>query len=524
MHVGQQETLKARYARLEKGRTPYLDRARECAKLTIPMLVPPVGASATTRFDHPPASLGARGVNNLASRIHAALMPPNTAFFRYTVDDILLEQMTGQEGMRAQVELALSRRERAVTTFIEASNARAALVELLKLLIVAGNALAHIQETGGIKVFHLERYVCKRDPMGNPLEIITKENLSIMELPEKLKAKRTADGDEQKGNEADDTEELYTQIKRTFDGWEVIQEIDGELLQETFGKYPPDKCPWLPLRFIPRDGEDYGRSYVEEYLGDLKSFNGLTKAINQASAAAAKVLFLLKPNSTTKARTLATAESGDIKEGNIDDVGVLQLNKQGDMRIAAERLNSLEQSLSFAFLLNSAVQRSGERVTAEEIRYMAAELEAALGGIYAMLSQEFQLPYVRIVTAQLERVGVLPPTPAGAIKPTITTGVEGIGRNNDLTNLRGFLNDLSALGPEGIANNINVADYASRLAAGWNLDSKGLVPTDEERAAAAQQQQMQEMVAQLGPNAINQAGGMMRDAMSADRETQQQGA
>ena len=518
MEQSQQETLKARYARLEKGRAPYLDRARDCAKLTIPMLVPPVGASATTKFDPPPSSLGARGVNNLASRIHTALMPPNTAFFRYTIDDILLEQMTGQEGMRAEVELALSRRERACTTFIEASNARAALVETLKLLIVAGNALAHVQETGGLKVFHLERYVVKRDPMGNPLEIITKENLSVMELPEKIKQRRSPDGDEQKGNEADDTEELYTQVKRTFDGWEVIQEIDGELLPETAGKYPVDKCPWMALRFIPRDGEDYGRSYVEEYLGDLKTYNGLTKAITKASAAAAKVLFLIKPNATTKAKTIATAESGDVKEGNIDDIGVLQLDKQADMRIANERLNSLEQSLSYAFLLNSAVQRSGERVTAEEIRYMAAELEAALGGIYAMLSQEFQLPYVRIVTSQLERTGVLPPTPAGSVKPTITTGVEGIGRNNDLSNLRGFLQDLALLGPEGIAANINIPDYASRLAAGWNIDSKGLVPTDEERAATAQQQQQDAMIANLGPNAINQVGGIARDTMAAGRE------
>lgn len=48
-------------------------------------------------------------------------------------------------------------------------------------------------------------------------------------------------------------------------------------------------------------------------------------------------------------------------------------------------------------LLNSAVQRNGERVTAEEIRYVAGELEDTLGGVYSLLSQELQLSLIRRV-------------------------------------------------------------------------------------------------------------------------------
>ena len=52
--------------------------------------------------------------------------------------------------------------------------------------------------------------------------------------------------------------------------------------------------------------------------------------------------------------------------------------------------------MSYAFLLNTAIQRDAERVTAQEIRYMAQQLETAMGGIYSLLSQEFQLPLVTI--------------------------------------------------------------------------------------------------------------------------------
>lgn len=62
------------------------------------------------------------------------------------------------------------------------------------------------------------------------------------------------------------------------------------------------------------------------------------------------------------------------------------------MQIAKMTADAIESRLSYAFMLNSAVQRSGERVTAEEIRYVANELEDTLGGIYSILSQELQLP------------------------------------------------------------------------------------------------------------------------------------
>jgi hypothetical protein len=37
------------------------------------------------------------------------------------------------------------------------------------------------------------------------------------------------------------------------------------------------------------------------------------------------------------------------------------------------------------------------------------------------------------------------------VKPTIVTGVEAIGRGNDLVNLKGFLEDIAVLGPETIS-------------------------------------------------------------------------
>lgn len=515
-----QETAKARYSKLESLKNPYLIRARECSTLTIPSLVPPQGATGSTKLPTPFQSLGARGVNNLAAKLLLALLPPNSPFFRLVIDDYMLEKLAGREGARADIEEALDKMERAVMTKVETGNTRSSMFEAMKHLLVAGNVLLYVPKEGGLKVFRMDRYVVKRDPMGNVLEIITKENISEMELPEEVRRALSKEDKAEGESSAEDIEELYTRVVRSEKGWDVYQECEGIVIPGTEGTYPKDKSPWLALRFIQIDGEDYGRSYVEEYLGDLKTLEGLTKAIVQASAAAAKVLFLVKPNSTTKMKTLAESSSGDIKEGSADDVTVLQMDKFADFRVAYDTIKELKDALSFAFLLNSAIQRNGERVTAEEIRYVANELESSLGGIYSTLAQDMQLPYLKVVMAGMERTGDLPVLPKGSIKPTITTGVEAIGRGNDRTKLAGFLSDIMPLGPEVIQNEMNVGDYIKRMGAAQGIDMKGLIPTPEEKAQKAQEMQQQQMMQQLGPNAVTQFGGMIKDAMSAQSQPQ----
>lgn len=518
-NINSSGTLKSEYAKLESLRNPYLDRARECSKFTIPSLIPPESTTGYTKLPTPYQSFGARGVNNLAAKLLLALFPPNAPFFRMTVDDFMLQKMTGKEGMRAQVEEALASMERSVMMEIETSTIRTTAFESLKHLLVSGNILLYVLPSGGMKSYRLDRYVAKRDPMGNLLKAITKENISRMELPEKIRDAIKADKGDGKDS-AEDTLELYTGITRTLEGWDIWQEVEGKEMPGR-GNYPLDKSPWLCLRYTAIDGEDYGRGFVEEYLGDIKSLEGLQKAIVQGSAAAAKVLFLVKANSTTKQKDLAESESGDIKTGNAEDVTVLQVEKAADFRVALETIKELKEALAFAFLLNTAIQRSGERVTAEEIRYMANELDAGLGGTYSTLSQSLQLPLLVRVMHQMEQKGKLPVLPKGLIKPLITTGIEAIGRGNDLNRLQQFISImLPILQAQNVSSEINIDDLTKRVGAALSIDTKGLIPTPEEKAQAQQQAQMMDMVKQLGPQAISAMGGMAKQGMSAQAAPQ----
>lgn len=514
-------TAAGRYRQLETDRQPFLDRAREASKLTIPSLLPEEGHTGATKLYTPFQGLGARGVNNLASKLLLALLPPNAPFFRLAVDDFTLREMTGKEGMRATVEKALGKIERAVMAEIEGSAMRVGVHEALKQLIVTGNVLIYLPKEGGLRVFRLDRFVVKRDPMGNILEIIVKEDVAPDALPEDIldaiKAEKGGTtvgqgGREQQGS--DKSIELYTRIWRKDDKWHVHQEAKDIVIKGSKGTYPLDKTPWIPLRWTRIDGEDYGRSHCDEYLGDLKSLEGLSKAIVEGSAVAARVIPLVNPNGTTDEDDLAEAENFEFVSGVADDVTFLQVAKFADFSVAQTTAQNIEQRLSFAFMLNTAIQRGGERVTAEEIRYMAGELEDALGGVYSILTQELQLPLVTRLMHVMASAKKLPKLPSGTVKPTITTGLEALGRGHDLNKLDLFISGLAqALGPEALMQSLNVADYIQRRGAALGIDTSGLIKSPEEQQAAQQQAMMTQLLEKLGPNIINQVGGVAQKGM-----------
>jgi hypothetical protein len=512
---GQQGKLAGKYSKLETNRSSHLFRAQECSKLTIPTLMPLDGHSNSTKFNTPYQGIGARGVNNLASKLLLALLPPNHPFFKLEVPESVLAEFGENKG---DVELRLSSIERDVMSDVNSSNARLAYFEALKQLVVAGNVLINLPEKSNqVRIFRLDRYVVQRDIMGNVLCIMVKEEVA----PEMLSEDIRKQCDLEEGSDKQRTVPVYTHIEWDEEQglYEVEQEVNGFFVPDSYGTYPKDKLPWLPLRLVSVDNEDYGRSYVEEYLGDLKSLEGLTKAIVEGSAASAKLLWLVNPNGTTKIKQIAEANNNAILQGNAADVTVLHADKYADFRVALETIKEITDRLGAAFMLNSSVQRSGERVTAEEIRYMARELEDALGGIYTVLTQELQLPFLRVVMERLRKAKTIPTLPKDLVKPTIITGLEAIGRSQDLDKLQMFVQSLTQLNYQ---DRLNAGEVINRIANALSIDTQGLIKTEEEIQAAMQQAQQAQMMQQaIGPG-INQMGNIATKAMELNAPTDPQ--
>ena len=484
-------SVQAQYNKLELTREPYLARARDCAKLTIPTLFPDKSANEATEYKTPYQSVGARGVMNLASKLMLALFPPHAPFFRLSVDDLVFKQIQGDPKTKSTIEQGLSLIEKAIMDNMEVSNDRVAVYEALKNLIVSGNVLLKLTEQG-LRVYRLENYVIKRDAQGNVLKIIIKEVVDIDTLPDEV---RNAVIEGKSKEEYENKEfDLYTCVIREPKGYSLMQECGKKIILTK--KYKLDNLPFIALRFNRVDGMDYGRSHCEAYLGDLKSLEGLTRAILEGSAASSKMLFMVAPNGTTRASALAKAPNGAIIEGSAGDVSVLQANKFQDFRVSFEVMNRIEQRLQYAFLLNSSVQRQAERVTATEVQLVAQELQDALGGVYGILTTEFQLPYINAKLAMLRSQNLLPDLPKKIVRPKIIVGLEALGRASDRLRLLQFMSDLAGtLGAEVLAKHINLDDAIKKFAIANGVDTQGLLKDQEQIQQEQQQAQQQQFAA-----------------------------
>ena len=183
-----QESAKAVYDRLEGDRESYVTRAEECAKFTIPSLFPKEFDNGNTKYDTPYQSVGARGVNNLASKLLLALFPPNAPFFRLDVREDVLKFLEANQATKREIEQKLVQQEQIILKYIESNQIRVTLHESLKQLIVAGNCLLFLPpKEGGIKMYRLNDYVVERDAMGNVIQMVAKDKLTYATLPEGLR-------------------------------------------------------------------------------------------------------------------------------------------------------------------------------------------------------------------------------------------------------------------------------------------------------------------------------------------------
>ena len=174
------------------------------------------------------------------------------------------------------------------------------------------------------------------------------------------------------------------------------------------------------------------------------------------------------------------------------------------------RYQSTRYSLLYRVEPIAVHKRTGREVThsveykgtAEEVRLMAGELEDALGGIYSILTQELQLPLVKLLMASSKIK-----FPPDLVEPVIVTGVEALGRGHDYNKLVQFAQTLQGLlGPEIFSQYTKVDAVIAQIGTSLGIETRGIIKTQDEIAAEQQAAQEQQLL-QQGLGAAAQAGG-----------------
>ena len=490
---------RTKYSMLTSGRTQFLDTAIECSELTLPYLVRQDDDTTGKRtLLQPYQSVGAKAVVTLAAKLMLAILPPQTAFFKLQMrEDKLGEQFDPE--LKSEMDLSFSKIERLIMDFIAQSNDRVVVHQALKHLIVSGNALIFMGKDG-LKHYPLNRYAVERDGNGNVIEIITKELVSRKVLG--IESPTPTD-EVNKPDSYEDDAEVYTCVKmdESSGSWRWHQEVDDMILAGSQSTAPKNASPWLVLRFNTVDGEDYGRGRVEEFIGDLRSLDGLSQALVEGASVASKVVFLVSPSATTKPGTLAKAGNGAIIQGRPEDVGVVQVGKTADFATAANLAATIERRILEAFLVMNI--RNAERVTAEEVRLTQLELEQSLGGLFSLLTVEFLIPYLNRTMLILQRSNQIPKLPKELVRPKIVAGINSLGRGQDNESLTRFIQTVGqVLGPDALMKYVDPSEAIKRLAAAQGIDVLNLVRTPEQLAEMQEQAQSDAANQSL----VNQAG------------------
>lgn len=470
-------------------RQTVMDRAVRYAGWTLPNIFPDDGLVEDDEMQNDYQSVGAQAVTNLANKIMMALFQPSKPFFKMVLTQEQTKSVESSGLSGAQIDAALSDVERAAMRELDKLNARSTLTDTVIQLIITGNALLYFPEKSNVQNFSIRDYLIKRDLGSNMTKVITRETKAVSGLPDNLAAIAMSSGYYEK-----DEVSIYTGIclvnENRYLVWQELEDICYCHTKE--GYYTKDELPWVPLTWSLIRGKNYGTGLVENYSGDFHTLSTLAEAILDYTTVITDIKNLVDPAGMTDVRELTQSPSGAYVNGREEDIFVHAPQVTNSADFLTNQFEAVSRRIGAAFLLNTAVTRNAERVTAEEIRMQAHELESSLGGVYSRLASDLQLPMAKRLLKRLDNV-------FKDIEPVIVTGLESLSRNSELDQYRYFFQDLLALAdlPPEVAKRIKFGDLIAVLGAGHGVDYKKILK-DEKQVQAETNEAMQRQAAMVG--------------------------
>jgi len=480
-HVG--STGQERWSDLCSLRGDICERSEKYAHWTIPAVFPPAHHQ-NSEHEYSVLGIGSRGLNHFANKMAVALFPPTRSFFRNELPADVKSELNEAGIDEQQQQLMLSQLEDLALRGLDKRALRQEAVVIIKLLIVTGNALMFVPPVGNKKVRakSIRSYCTLRDVDGTVREFVTKELKPLHALDPSVQDLLRASSDEYK--DRDKEVGLYTWgIIR--DGQVMVQQYADNVKLNFSAQYPVTASPWIFLTWTLYPGDHYGRGLVEQHSADFNTLEVLSTAFEEGVCAAAETKFLVRPGAAVDAKELNKSPNGSYHTGVDGDIVPVTVGKNADYSIVSAYIEKLESRLSQIFLMLTGAIRDAERVTSEEIRRIAHELDSAHAGVYSRLAMEWQVPLATLSLRDLDlRVG------STVIEPRVITGLENLSRAGDMDNLRAALVDLSGFAalPEAWQAEFNTAALLNFVLSSRGLQSEQLLKPVEQKAVEQQQQ------------------------------------
>lgn len=510
---------------LHAQRQGILDRARQCAALTKPWILPPENHDPQCRLPENNQSIGSYGLGNLTSKMLLALFPPDTLWFRRDPSPEVFDGSVPND----QIELAknlLFIQDVYLAALLESpptsygrmiEGFRTSKRKSIEQLLCTGSTLEYLDDQYRLKVFRRDQYVTKRDQSGCVLCHAICETIDAAQLDEKVRRDAGIEYDDELTPYSHKRQQnLYTFVEwqPSTKKWTIYQEVNGYQFNEVDEQF----TPYFSSEYELAPGEDYGRGKVEIHLGDMLTYDTLNLRLNQFAELASKHLLALDRNSDLRpddfAQPTGSFVRADVRDGKVLDAAFFKPEQIADFSIVQKRAEMLAGSLAEAWLIQTRAVRDSERTTAYEVaRVTVAELEGALGSVYAAVADEQQVPLVERLMYQAARDKLIRPVDRKNFKIRTLTGISALAQQAKLSDIKSLVEDLAALGPEAIGR-VNIGVLVNMLARMRSFHEPGLILSDEEYAAKVQAAINTQLQATAGEQAIKSAGTIAENVLA----------
>jgi len=493
--------VKRAWTQMDNERRALIARCEKYAAYTLPILCPPEGYNEKQQeLQTDYQSVGAQGLNNLTNKLMLALFAPSRPFFRLDIPEAVMQQLQASTGFDpTQFQSAMAVGEKNAIRRLDQKAARPDLYLALKHMIVTGNCLMVLKDS--IRAVGIKRFVVKRSQSGRVVRLIVREDVLFDELSDAAQAQLLTRSSKFHAYRANPDSKApavvhYTDIRYIGGAYLETQHVDEYRLQgrEFEGKYDDHTLPYRALTWELHDDNDYGTGLVEQAAGDFAALSALSQAEVEAAVLASQFRWLVNPSGMTKPEDLQASENGAALPGVDGDIVPLVTGTAASLQHLGAANAKYVQRLANLFLLGSAVVRDAERVTAEEIRMQANELETSLGGVYSRLAVDLQLPiaYWLLRDIKVNLKGT-------QLQPTIITGLDALSRNGDLDNLKLCLMDLAATGamPPQVMAVLKMDAVAHEIFTGRGVDPTRYIKSPEEQQQDLENEQAAQLAQQV---------------------------
>lgn len=493
MSAAEEETIREMFQRMDGERQERIRSSEVFAYYTVPSAFPRDDNGDNSQGVGMLDSIGSQVVNHFANKLVTTLFSPNRPFFRLDPapdSDDAKEIKAAQEDesdpqAQAQANEAMndfrgraSRVEKDAVAHLEKISYRTAAVEMAKLLVITGDGVIRNPGNGRRpSVYTMKDYVCLKDGAGIDKVLIIRDALAFGALPDSVQ--------EQLQNSSDDVEyspttevKIYTKYELQDNGrYQITQASDHvDLFPGEPVEVPPEQMKDTHLSWNLHRGENYGRGLVEDYAGSFHMIDALSRTIGALAGRIAAQKVMVDPQAGVDIDAMNTSDGSTYISGRPDALGTQKLADPQDI-VAMDQIMAVhKRQISSAFLFGTGNVRDAERVTAEEIRETAAELEIAHGGVYSRFSGDWQRKAAAEAVAEVDG-------PLGDdIDTQIITGMDSLSRQGEMQAVRVWIQDLSMLNsvPEDARAVIKKSEFAAYAATQRGVDHSAFVMTEAE--------------------------------------------